>query len=104
MIVFCTVPDNTVAQEISRILVMEALCACVNTIPKITSYYIYEGEFCEDTEVLLLIKTDSSHFKALEQRIKEVHPYDLPEIIATPICEASSEYKNWLLNSLSSIK
>jgi len=101
MIVFCTVPNEQVAKEISRAIVTEALCACVNQIPQVKSYYIYEGEFCEDKEILLLIKTASSHFKALEQRLKELHPYDLPEIIATPITESSAEYKSWLLKALS---
>lgn len=102
MIVFCSVPDEESAEQISRTLVTEALCACVNKIPKIKSYYIYEGEFCEDDEILLMIKTAPTHFKALEQRIKELHPYEVPEIIATPIIEASSEYKSWLLKALSS--
>lgn len=101
MIVFCTVPDENTAQEIARAIVTEGLCACVNQIPKIKSYYIYEGEFCEDDELLLLIKTASSHFKALEKRLKELHPYDTPEIIATPISEGSTEYRAWILNSLS---
>lgn len=101
MIVFCTVPDEATAKEISRAIVKEGLCACVNQIPKIKSYYIYEGEFCEDNELLLLIKTASSHYKALENRLKELHPYDTPEIIATPICEASTEYREWMLKSLS---
>ena len=100
MIVFCTVPDETTAQSIARAVVEERLCACVNQIPKIKSYYIYEEEFCEDDEILLLIKTASSHFKALEKRLIELHPYDVPEIIATPITEASSEYKSWMLKSL----
>ena len=101
MIVFCTVPNEDTAKEIARTIVKEGLCACVNEIPKIKSYYIYEDEFCEDSELLLLIKTSSSHFKALEQRIKELHPYDVPEIIATPISEISEEYRNWILKSLS---
>lgn len=101
MIVFCTVPDEATAKEIARAIVKEGLCACVNQIPKIKSYYIYEGEFCEDDELLLLIKTASSHYKALENRIQELHPYDTPEIIAAPICEASAEYRAWMLGSLS---
>lgn len=101
MIVFCTVPDEATAQSIARAIVEEGLCACVNQIPRIKSYYIYEEKFCEDDELLLLIKTASSHFKALEKRLNELHPYDVVEIIATPITEASTEYKSWLLKSLS---
>ncbi|MFC2074115.1 divalent-cation tolerance protein CutA [Campylobacterota bacterium] len=101
MIVFCTVPDEATAKEIARTIVKEGLCACVNQIPKIKSYYIYEGEFCEDDELLLLIKTASSHFKALEKRLKKLHPYDTPEIIATSITESSVEYRDWMLKTLS---
>jgi periplasmic divalent cation tolerance protein len=101
MIVFCTVPDEAIARQIARTIVKEGLCACVNQIPKIKSYYIFEDEFCEDDELLLLIKTASSHFKALEKRLKELHPYDTPEIIATAITESSPEYRAWMLNSLS---
>ncbi len=101
IVVFCTVPDEKSAQEISRTLVTERLCACVNQIPKITSYYIYEDEFCEDAEILLLIKTDLSHFEPLEKRIKELHPYNVPEIIAVPIAEVSPEYRSWMMKALS---
>ncbi len=103
MIVFCTVPDEDTAKKIARTVVQEALCACVNSIPKVKSYYIYEGEFCEDDELLLLIKTAPSHFKRLEQRLKELHPYDTPEIIATPISESSPEYREWMLNALCTV-
>ncbi len=101
LVIFCTVPDDEVAQKIARALVTEGLCACVNQIPKVKSYYIYEGEFCEESELLLLIKTDASKFKVVERRIKEIHPYDLPEIVATPISDVSSEYRDWVLASLS---
>lgn len=100
LVVSCTVPNNEVAQAISRILVMEGLCACVNQIPNISSYYIYEGEFCEDEELLLLIKTSQAMYQALENRLKELHPYEVPEIIASPITEGSVEYLSWMKNIL----
>lgn len=100
LIVFCTVPDEKAAKNIAYTLVKEGLCACVNQIPKVTSYYIYEGALCEDNELLLLIKTASSHFKRLQERIKELHPYDVPEIIGTRISEVSPEYEKWLLTAL----
>ncbi len=101
MIVYCTVPDEATAKAIAHAIVKEGLCACVNQIPKVTSYYIYEEEFCKDDEILLLIKTASSHFEALQRRIEELHPYEVPEIIATEISQASTQYRNWLLGSLS---
>ncbi len=100
MLVFCTVPDEKAAKAISSVLVKEGLCACVNQVPKITSYYIYDGEFCEDNELLLLIKTAPSHFKKLQARLNELHPYDVPEIIGIRISEISPAYHKWLLTAL----
>ena len=101
MIVYCTVPSAEVGTEIARALVEEGLCACVNRIPGVTSTYIYEGKLCEDAEELLIIKTFPSHFERLEVRIRELHPYDLPEIIATDITAGSEPYMRWLKNALS---
>jgi len=100
LIVYCTVPNEDVAAALSRVVVMEGLCACVNQIPKVTSYYVYDGEFCEDEELLLLIKTSKEKFAQLQTRIKQLHPYEVPEIIASEIKESSPEYESWLLQAL----
>jgi periplasmic divalent cation tolerance protein len=100
MIVLCTVPDEDFARELSRKLVQEGLCACVNQIPHLRSYYIYEGKFCEDDELLLLMKTDEEHYERLQKRILELHPYETPEIIATKIDKALPAYMAWLQSSL----
>lgn len=100
MIVFCTVPDREQARAISRALVEEGLCACVNVLPQVTSFYVYEGKFCEEDELLLMIKTDKAHYAALEQRIKTLHSYEVPEIIATSIEAGSKEYLQWLKKAL----
>jgi periplasmic divalent cation tolerance protein len=100
LVVSCTVPTTEVAQAISRVVVMEGLCSCVNQIPKIVSYYLYEGEFCEDDELLLLMKTSEQNYKALEVRLKELHPYDVPEIIASAITQGSPEYLSWMKSTL----
>ena len=100
MIVYCTVPSAEEGKRIATALVKEGLCACVNRIPSVTSYYIYDGKFCEDAEELLVIKTLPSHFERLERRIVELHPYEVPEIIATEITAAGSAYLKWLEGSL----
>ncbi len=100
MIVFCTVPDRETGRRIATALVEEGLCACVNQLPAVTSYYIYEGAFCEDAEELLIIKSLPSHFEALEGRIRELHPYDIPEIIAAKIEAGSDPYMKWLEGAL----
>lgn len=100
LVVSCTVPNAEVAQAISHVVVMEGLCSCVNQVPNVVSYYMYEGEFCEDDELLLLMKTSEQHYPALEKRLKELHPYDVPEIIASPITQALPEYLSWMQNTL----
>ena len=96
----CSVPTKKVAKKIAKKLVEEQLCACVNILPKMSSFYIYEDKFCEDEELLLLIKTDKKHYKAVETRILSLHPYDIPEIIAIPIIEGSDTYIDWVNKAL----
>ncbi len=97
----CSIPSKKVAKKIAKHLVQEQLTACVNILPKINSYYIYEGEYCEDEELLLLIKTDAKHFKTIEKVILSLHPYSLPEIIALPITKVNAEYQKWMQTALS---
>ena len=96
----CSVPTKKVAKKIARKLVEERLCACVNILPKLKSFYIYEGEFCEDDELLLLIKTDKKHYKAVEKRILSLHPYEIPEIIVLPVVKGSDDYIDWAKKAL----
>lgn len=96
----CSVPTKKVAKKIAKVLVEEHLCACVNILPKMTSFYIYEGEFCEDEELLLLIKTDKEHYKAVEKRILALHPYEVPEIIALPVIKGTKPYLQWAQKAL----
>ena len=100
LIVYCTVADAQTGKTIAMALVTEGLCACVNHLPPITSYYIYDDRFNEETEELLIIKTDTEHFEALKNRIELLHPYDVPEIIATDITRGNAAYLQWLEASL----
>lgn len=96
----CSVPTKKVAKKIASKLVEEKLCACVNILPKMTSFYIYEGQSCEDEELLLLIKTDKEHYKAVEKRILELHPYAIPEIIVLPVIKGAKDYMKWAKKAL----
>lgn len=100
LIVYCTVPDAKTGGTIAETLVKEGLCACVNRIPGLTSHYIYEGKYCEDTEELLLIKTTAQAFERLKTRLEALHPYDVAEIIATEIAIGNESYLSWLHNSV----
>ena len=81
------------AKKIAKTLVEERLAACVNIMPQIFSIYEWEG-LQEDSEVLLLIKTRS--LELVEERIKELHSYEVPEIIAIEIKDGSQEYLEWM--------
>jgi len=96
LITFCTCPDEEVAERIARSLVGERLAACANLIPVVASVYRWEDKIERDTETLLLIKTSSNRFDALSARLRELHPYDLPEIIAAPIKRGLPEYLQWV--------
>jgi periplasmic divalent cation tolerance protein len=99
-IVLCTVPDRETGEQIANALVTEQLAACVNIIPGITSVYRWEGAVQQEREVLLLIKTGQDSQEPLEQRIRELHPYELPEIIAVPIDTGQTDYIKWITSCL----
>ena len=99
-LVLTTCPADIVAQKIAQQLVTEKLAACVNIIPNITSVYYWQDELQCDSEVQLLIKTDEKTFAALNERINQLHPYDVVEVIALNIQQGDKHYLNWITNSL----
>jgi periplasmic divalent cation tolerance protein len=99
-IALCTVPDETIAGQIADALVSEKLAACVNIIPSIMSVYRWKDVIEHGEELLLLIKTSEAVWPLLETRILELHPYELPEIIAVPIQTGQADYTQWIKNNL----
>ncbi|MFZ4790443.1 MAG: divalent-cation tolerance protein CutA [Candidatus Competibacteraceae bacterium] len=96
LVVYCTCPDQGVAERIAEAVVAERLAACVNLIPGVTSVYRWEGQLQRDAEWLLIIKTRSAVYPQLEARIRQLHPYQVPEIIALPIQAGSAAYLDWI--------
>lgn len=96
-IIYCTVPNDFNANLIANALVEENLAACVNILPQVTSIYKWEGIVQNDNELMLIIKTQENKFPQIEAKIKEMHEYTLPEIIAIPIVAGSEEYQNWIV-------
>lgn len=94
--VYVTVSSETEGTHISRALVEEHLAACVNVIPGVRSFYRWEGTVADDPELLLIIKSRSSRLTPLITRIKELHSYDVPEVIALPIQGGSDDYLDWV--------
>jgi periplasmic divalent cation tolerance protein len=101
LLVLCTCPGESVALELARTLVREHLAACVNRVPGVTSVYEWQGRLCEDAEQLLMIKTTPACYPALEMRLKTLHPYEIPEIIAIPVVTGSRAYLDWLGTTVS---
>jgi periplasmic divalent cation tolerance protein len=97
-LVLCTVPDEPTAARLAHTLVEEGLAACVNRLP-VGSTYAWQGRICEDNEVLLLIKTGASRYAALEARLLELHPYDLPEVVAFDTTVGLDRYFAWVESS-----
>ena len=100
LLVHCTFPIDGDINEFAHKLVAAKLAACVNIVPNIQSIYTWQGEVVEEKELLLLIKTSQEKFPELETFIKQHHPYEVVELIATPICQIASDYKKWCLESL----
>jgi periplasmic divalent cation tolerance protein len=99
-IALCTVPDEKTAGQIADALISEKLAACINIVPSIMSVYRWNDAIEHDQELLLLIKTSVSVWPLLEARLLELHPYELPEIIAVPIHTGQTDYIKWIKNSL----
>jgi len=96
LIILCTCPDRTTAERIAETVVSERLAACVNIAPGLTSIYRWEGQIQREAELLLLIKTRQAVYSRLEARIRALHPYQVPEIIALPIQTGSAAYLDWI--------
>jgi periplasmic divalent cation tolerance protein len=96
IIVFITAPNEKEAASISRTIVEERLVACVNIIPSVRSIYRWQGRVEDEQEVLMVVKTKKSLFERLQERVKELHSYEVPEIIGLPLVEGSKEYLDWL--------
>jgi periplasmic divalent cation tolerance protein len=97
-VVMTTVPDDDVASRIASALVAEGLAACVQRFP-IRSTYAWQGRVEDASEVLLLIKATSASFGAIERRIREMSPYEVPEVIALDVTRAAPAYVAWLAES-----
>jgi periplasmic divalent cation tolerance protein len=96
IVVLVTCGSEEQATNIASSLVEERLAACVNIISPVRSIYRWEGKVWDEKEWLLIIKTQKTRFEALEKKVKSLHSYSVPEIIALPIVEGSASYLKWL--------
>ena len=97
--VFITTPTEDLAAEIAKVLVGNGLAACANIIKNIRSIYAWKGEVQDDQEALMIVKTRRELFDRLASKVRELHSYEVPEIIALPIITGSEDYLRWLRDS-----
>jgi periplasmic divalent cation tolerance protein len=95
ILVLSTVPESESAR-IAGTLVSERLVACVNSTP-VRSCYRWKGEICRDKEELLIMKTRESLYARVMNRVRELHPYEVPEILALPVWGGSEGYLRWVM-------
>ncbi|MDR3568286.1 MAG: divalent-cation tolerance protein CutA [Syntrophobacteraceae bacterium] len=95
-IVFVTAGSEEEAAHIGRTLVEERLAACANIIPALRSIYRWKGEICDEREVLIIIKTRTSKYESLEKRVKELHSYEVPEIVSFSVDRGLPRYLAWV--------
>ncbi|QLE84158.1 MULTISPECIES: divalent-cation tolerance protein CutA [Shewanella] len=96
LIVCSSCPDLATAESIATALVQAKLGACVHINGPISSVYMWQGEMCKDQEYQLQIKCLQQNFLQIEALVTQLHPYDVPELIATPITHGSAAYLEWI--------
>ena len=96
IVVFITASSVEEAQKVGSTLVEERLVACTNIISPVQSIFNWEGEVEDDREALLMAKTKGALFNDIVVRVKQLHSYSVPEIIAIPIVAGSQDYLNWI--------
>lgn len=102
LLVYITTKNKAQATEIGQKLVQERIVACVNIIDGMQSIYWWEGKICEDYETILIAKTSDTLFNTLLTRVKELHSYTVPCIVAIPIEKGNPDYINWLKDEIQS--
>lgn len=97
-LVWMTVPDVATGERIGRALVDERLAACANVIPGVVSVYRWEGDVRAEGEAQVLLKTRRALVDRLFGRAAELHPYEVPELVATDLVGVAASYRRWVLD------
>ena len=102
ILVLTTLPTADAAVEVAKALIGEKLAACANILPALRSIYRWEGKVQDENEVLVLLKSRQGQYERLKTRILELHPYDVPEILAIPIERGHRPYLDWIAGETTS--
>ncbi len=97
LLVLTNLPDRAAANALATALIERRVAACVSVLSECTSVYRWEGRIETASEIPLLVKTTTAAYPGLELVIRELHPYELPEIIAVPICCGLPRYLDWVV-------
>lgn len=97
IVIYCTVPNKKLAKNITKVLMKHKLAACISMVDNVKSTFSWEGEICEEKEILLIIKTRRANYGKVKLVIEDMHTYNVPEIIALPIVDCSEDYLKWLV-------
>jgi periplasmic divalent cation tolerance protein len=103
VVALSTFPDPETARKISRELVENALVACANIIPAVESMYFWKDKIEQSAEVLVIFKLTATRFDEFSKRLRQLHPYDVPEIIRLNVADGSPDYLRWISESCSRI-
>ena len=104
IVVVTTVGEEARALLIARELVARRLAACVNVVPGMRSVYRWQGKICRDTEYLLMVKTLAEEFEAVAAAIRELHSYELPEILAFEVGFGDERFLSWIRDAVDKSK
>jgi periplasmic divalent cation tolerance protein len=99
VIVLCTAPDSGATEEMVRKLVEEGVVACGNIVPDVNSIYRWKGNVEAAAEALIIFKTTEVSWPRLMQRLPELHPYDVPELLLLKVADGLAPYLNWVEES-----
>ena len=102
IVINCTVPSKKLAKDITKVLMKHKLAACVSMVENVRSVFSWEGEVCEEKEILMLIKTRRTNYGKVKLVIEDMHSYSVPEIIALPVVDCSEDYLKWLVKETES--
>ena len=103
-VVISTAGSEKEGWKIAQQLVEAKLAACVNVIPKVNSFFYWEGQICQEQEVILLIKTIQKRLKKIIKEIKRIHSYEVPEVISLQIDTGEEKYLKWINKMLAGKK
>lgn len=96
LLVTMTAPTEAVAVALVQAAVKARLAACGNLMPHVRSIYRWQGELCDEAEVLVILKTTAAAFPRLRDQLVEQHPYDCPEVVAAPVMAGHTAYLDWV--------